>query len=142
MAILNRDCDVSQQQENIDIQVGAVATGETHNAFVVPYPMTIQKVSGAALGVSNAMQVAFNKLRLISGSGSTAIPIGISNLVLVNFTSIGVQNFSGLAAIGSTLLDFAVGEVVQIVTSVSNGNATDLTLSLVVKKTQDIVTFF
>lgn len=136
MAIVNRDCDVSQQKEVVNLNVGAVATGATRFVYVAPFPFTLQSVRNAAAGVSNAMQVAFEK---ITGAGSSGIPIGISNMILQNRSVSGVIGFSGLAAVGSTLLNFNAGDVLQIVSSVANGNATDLALQLVVKKTQDIV---
>ncbi len=86
------------------------------------------------------MQVAFQVSRFTSG-GATAINLGISNLVLQNAGTSGAQGFSGLAAAGSTLLSLQAGDVLQIVTSVANGNATDLALNFVIKKVQDIVSY-
>lgn len=136
MAIINRDKDASEQRDWVNVPVGAIATGVTKNLVVIPYPCTLQSVRASAQGVSNAMQVAFEVLR---GTGSSGIPIGISNLVLQNRGTSGLQGFSGLAAVGSTLLSFQTGDVLQIVTSVANGNATDLVLQCVLKKIQDIV---
>lgn len=136
MAIVNRDLDASQQKDIVNAPLGAVATGVTRHVCVIAYPCTLQSVRASAQGVSNAMQIAFEVIR---GAGSSGIPIGISNMVLQNRSVSGVVGFSGLAAAGSTLLNFVAGDVVQIVSSVANGNATDLTLQLVLKKTQDIV---
>lgn len=138
MAIVNRDLDASQQKDIIEVNLGAVATATTRFISLPPYACTIQTLVAAAAGVSNAMQVAFEK---ITGAGSSGVPIGISNLVLQNRSTSGPQGFSGLAAVGSTLLNFARGDCLQVVTSVSNGNATDLLLQIVVKKTQDIVSY-
>lgn len=140
MAIVNRDLDASEQRKDIYVTSPAIATGVTQDLVVLAYPCTIQTVEYSALGVSNAMQVAFNLKRFISGSGATAIAIGISNCVLQNFGTSGAIAFSGLAAVGSTLLNFQSGDVLQIVTSVANGNATSLAMNLVLKKTQDVVT--
>jgi hypothetical protein len=136
MAITNRDKDVSEQKDVVQINLGAVATAATRHVLIAPYPFTLQSVRSSAQGVSNAMQVAFEKM---TGAGSSGIPIGISNMILQNRSTSGVIGFSGLAATGSTLLNFAAGDVLQIVTSVSSGNATDLSLQLILKKTQDIV---
>lgn len=136
MAIINRDLDVSQTKDVVHAPLGAVATGVTRFLCVVPYPCTLQSVRAAAAGVSNAMQVAFEVIR---GAGSSGIPMGISNMVLQNRSTSGVIGFSGLAAVGSSLLSLVAGDVIQAVSSVANGNATDLTLELVLKKTQDIV---
>lgn len=139
MAVINRDLDASQQKEVIDLNLGAVATGVTKYLYVAPFPGTLQSARFAAQGVSNAMQVAFSKVVFIAGAGSTAIGMGISNMVLQNTSVSGVIGYSGLAAQGSTLLNFNQGDVIQAVTSVASGNATDLVLQLVIKKTQDYV---
>lgn len=140
MALVNRDCDVSQQKDVLDWQsVGSVATGTTLFLGVVPYPCALQSLSAAAHGVSNAMQVTFNVERFIVGAGVTVIPIGVSNLVLQNYSVSGILGFSGLAAQGSTLLNMLYGDVLTATTSGTNGNALDILLDLVLKKTQDIV---
>lgn len=139
MAIVNRDRDASEQKDVIHfVSNAAVATGATLNAAILPYPCSLQSVKVAAFGVSNAMQLAFNVQRFTSG-GLTLIALGISNLVLVNMGTSGAQGFSGLAAVGSTLLSLQAGDVLHLVSSVANGNATHLVVNMVVKKLQDIV---
>ena len=139
MAILNRDKDPSEQKENVNVALGSMATGVTRHAFVIPYPCNIELIRASAQGVSNAMQLAFE---LIRGAGSSGFPMGISNMVLQNRSTYGVVSYSGLAAPGSTLLAAAQGDVLQVISSVSNGNATDLSLSIILKKTQDYVSYW
>lgn len=139
MAIVNRDLDVSQQKHIIEHQLGAVATGATKFFFIAPFPCVLEQVRVSAAGVSNSMQIAFEK---ITGAGSSGLPIGISNMVLQNRSVSGIVGFSGLAAVGSTLLNLQYGDVVQIVSSVSNGNATDLLVQAVVRKVQDVVSTY
>lgn len=136
MAIVNRDNHPSEQKVVINAQLGAMATGVTRFVAVMPYPCALESVRAAAAGVSNAMQLAFEK---ITGAGSSGVAMGISNMVLQNRSVSGVVGFSGLAAQGSTLLQMNTGDTLQVISSVSNGNATDLTLEFVVKKLQDIV---
>lgn len=139
MAIVNRDLDASQQKDVIKFRsAGAVATGASLNVAVIPYPCALQSVASYATGVSNAMQVAINVQRWTS-AGVTVIALGVSNLVLQNYSTSGILGFSGLAVPGSTLLSLQQGDVLNLVTSVSNGNALDLVMSFVVKKLQDIV---
>lgn len=138
MAIVNRDKDSTEQKEVGQCNLGAVATGATRFVHIAAYPFTLESVRVAAAGVSNAMQVAFEK---ITGSGSSGVPIGISNLILQNRSTSGIVGFSGLAAPGSTLLAFSTGDALQVITSVSNGNATELLLEYAIKKTQDIVSY-
>lgn len=142
MALVNRDKDPSEQKEVLPwASRGAVATGVTLFLGVVPYPCALQSLSAAAHGVSNAMQLAFNVERFVVGAGITVIPIGISNLVLVNQSTSGILGFSGLVAQGSTLLSLQYGDVLSATTSVANGNALDITLEMVLKKSQDIVSY-
>jgi hypothetical protein len=141
MAIVNRDKDASEQKEVLHSKEVDVATGVVRHIAMLPYPATLQTLEAAALGVSNAMQCAFQCYRFVSGAGATTINIGISNLVLVNAGTSGPQGFSGLAAAGSSLLDLQKGDVLQYTTSVANGNATHLTVEAVIQKTQDIVSY-
>lgn len=136
MALVNRDKDLSEQKQEINVCLGSMATGVTRFAFLVPSPATLELVRASAAGVSNAMQLAFEVIR---GAGSSGIVMGISNMVLQNRSTSGVVGYSGLAASGSTLLNLSAGDVVQVISSVANGNATDLSLNFVLRKTQDIV---
>ncbi len=139
MAIVNRDLDASQQKDVIHFRAGAaVATGASLNVAVLPYPCSLQSLSAYATGVSNAMQVAINVQRW-TAAGVTVIALGVSNLVLQNYSTSGILGFSGLAVPGSTLLQLQQGDVLNLVTSVTNGNALDLVVDFVVKKLQDIV---
>lgn len=139
MAIVNRDMDATEQRDVYNDIIQAIPVGTTYTAVVLPYPCTLQSIRTSTHGVSNAMQVAWNKLVYVSGSGLTLIPIGISNLILVNHASIGVQGSSYLAAQGSTLLSFQAGDCLALTTSVANGNALNICVQAVFKKTQDIV---
>lgn len=142
MALVNRDKDPSEQKDVLNwASRGAVATGVTLYLGVVPAAESLQSVSVAAHGVSNAMQVTFNIERFVVGAGITVIPIGISNLVLVNMSTSGILGFSGLVAQGSTLLSLQYGDVLSATTSGTNGNALDITMELVLKKVQDIVSY-
>lgn len=141
MALTNRDKDASEQKDVIHWHsVGAVATGTTLYFGVVPAPALLQSVKVTAHGVSNAMQVALNVERFTSG-GITVIPVGISNVVLQNMSVSGALGFSGLVAQGSSLLVLQEGDLLSGTTSVANSNALDLTLELVIKKTQDFVAY-
>lgn len=138
MPIVNRDLDISQQKDVYSYYSnGAIATGATRLVCIVPYPCTLSNIYHTALGVSTAMQVTINKLSFNAGASLTAI--GLSNIVLVNQGTSGFLGFSGLAAAGSTLLNLQAGDCIYFTTSVANGNALDLVMNFVFKKTQDIV---
>lgn len=150
MALVNRDKDVSEQKDYLSYSSNsgnagglgntALVTGMTRMISIVPYPCTIAGMAVAAQGVSTAMQVAFSRQYITSG-GATVVGIGISNLVLVNYASIGMYGYSGLAAAGSTLLNCNAGDMILLTTSVANSACSDLLLSIIVKKTQEIVSY-
>lgn len=139
MAIVNRDLDVTEQKDVITENIGAIATGVTRYLYIAPFPCTLQSARFGAQGVSNAMQIAIVNTRFIVGVGATAISMGISNAILQNQSVSGIIGYSGLAAQGSSLLSLQAGDVITVVSSVANGNATDLAVQLVIKKTQDVV---
>lgn len=139
MAIVNRDFDVSQQKDVINhTQNSAVATGATLFVAALPYPCTLAAVSCAATGVSNAMQVGFYANRWVT-AGLTSIPLGISNMVLVEYSSSGVVPGLSMLFTGSSAVALLAGDVITLQTSVTNGNALKLAFNFIVKKTQDIV---
>lgn len=138
MAIGNRDMGASQQHDVYNVSVGALGTAITKFVAVMPYPCTMESVRSAAQGLSNTLSLAFEVIR---GAGSSGIAIGISGMVLANRSTSGVVGFSGLAAVGSTLLSFQAGDVVQVISSGANGAVSDLVLEMVVQKTQDFVSY-
>ena len=107
--------------------------------FMVPFPCTIQSGSVFSQGVSGAPQIGLFAQRF--AGGITSVAIGISNMVLTAFGTSGVQGLSGLPTAGSTLLNLQAGDVLTVQTSVSNTGANQLVIELVVKKTQDIVSY-
>lgn len=148
MSITNRNLHPSQQFDWVTWasaqSVGnsnIVLTGASLIIDVMPYPGSIVSGKIAATGVSSAMQLQLGIHRFVPGSGLTLIAVSISNMVLQNMSTSGPIGFSGFPAQGSTLLNFLAGDILYLQTSVSNGAATSLVLELVVKKTQDIVSF-
>lgn len=139
MAIVNRDLDASQQKDVIQFRsTAAVATSSSLNIAIIPYPCALQSVLTYSTGTSNAMQLAVNVQRWTAG-GVTVVALGLSNIVLQDYSVSGAINFSGLAAPGSTLLLLQQGDILNLVSSVTNGNALALVMDFAVKKLQDIV---
>lgn len=141
MAIFNRELDPSQQKETFYYRgaTGINITGTTGAIAIMPYPGVIQSARSFAQGVSGAMQVAFSVLRF--AGGATVIGCGISNMILNEFGVSGIMGYSGLAVPGSTLLNVQAGDVLYFTTSVANTAAQTLMLEVVIKKTQDIVSY-
>lgn len=145
MAIQNRDNGLSQQREVFSFKVGTapIVTGESYGAFIVPYPCAIQAAYFAAFGLSGSPQYNLKVSRFTS-AGATSISVGISNITVsvAAGVSSSSQGWSGLATLGSTLLQLQAGDVLVVGTAGSNAAADDLSIALVVQKTQDIVQHF
>jgi hypothetical protein len=151
MAIAGRDLDVSERKvcfqwsnqfggQSLATNGGIViASGSTLFMFSVPFPCTIQSGAVYAQGVSAAAQIGLFVQRFVAGA--TTYAVGISNMVLTAFGTSGMQGFSGLAPAGSTLLNLLTNDVMVLQTSVSNSAVSQLIFELIVKKTQDIVSY-
>lgn len=145
MAIVNRDKDASEQKEvfswsSNSLGATTVNTGATFHIAIVPCAGVIQSFRAAAQGVSAAPAIALQILRF--AGGGTTIAVGISNLIVPVFGTSGVVGYSGLAPTGSTLLNVQAGDILQCETSVSNSACRSLLVSVVIKKSQDIVSMY
>lgn len=136
MAIINRTVDASQQKEDATVNLGAVPTGLTRTVWIAPYPCRLETLKYAAVGLSGAPIHSLFKLR-----GITSEALGISGIVVQAVGTSGTQGFSGLAAVGSTLLDFAAGDALVLSPSVANTNVVDMCIEIAVKKLQDVVSY-
>lgn len=138
MAIVNRDLDASEQRSVLNFRSTAqINTGATHLVALMPYAGSIQSARAVGLGLSGAPIVNFQIQRF--AGGNTVIACGISGLVLNAFGTSGVLGYSGLAAQGSTLLNFQAGDMLLMEFSGANTAALTVVAEIVVKKTQDIV---
>lgn len=139
MAIVNRDLSSSEQVTVVekgpieDLGVSAIVM-----LWKPQYPCTLKNVRYAAEGVSGTPVL---QLMRASGAGFTGTAIGISGIVVQESGTSGIVGYSGLAATGSTLLDFSYGDRVWLISSGANSAVDSLVIDLVVKKTQDIVSY-
>lgn len=166
MALVNRDKDGSEQRDWISwssagtcfgasfgapggIGAGGVQVGATiYLSGPIPFPYVLQSANAMAYGTSGAPQLVFSILRPFVGQLSTLIAVGISNMVICNGASflgfgssaVGFLGYSGLAATGSTLLLGQRGDILVATTAVANTACTALTINMVVKRVQDVVT--
>ena len=147
MGILNRTMDVSEQKE-VYSQVFAsggvggsmiAGIGSTLQLAPLPSPGTLQAAIVSCQGASVAATSSLEIFRFIPGAGVTTISgLGASFTI----PAMGVSGYLSvsLVAAGSTLLNLLAGDQVQMRTG---ANTCVLpSLSIVVKKTQDIVARF
>lgn len=145
MPIQNRDNGLSQQREVFSFKVGTapIVTGESYGAFIVPFPCAIQAAFFAAFGLSGSPQYNLKVSRFTSG-GATSISVGISNITIAVAAGVSSssQGWSGLNTLGSTLLQLQSGDVLVVGTAGANTAVDDLSIAVVVQKSQDIVQHF
>lgn len=141
MGICNRDKDASEQKFCVNRRTGQIATGVTYELWTAPFPCTVSEVQVAAAGLSGAPQWKLQTNRFVIGAGVTAIQGLAAAQAIPAFSTSGLFEMT-LATAGSTLLKLEAGDVVEIVSSVSNTNVNDASVSLVATATQDIKSYF
>lgn len=142
MAICNRDKDASEQKDVVYFRSTAehVTGASVLCVGPLPSPATLQSVRVALFGASNAaaVQLQFQNVRF-TATGLTTINLGISNMLPGLVSLSGVIGFSGLAAVGSSLLSLQAGDVLSITVAGTNTSITNTLVEWAIKKTQDIV---
>lgn len=141
MALVNRDKDASEQKEVMVLALNSITTvGTTNMIGIVPYPAILQSARVGGFGFSGAPQ-AFLRINRFA-AGTTSILPGISNMIISNIGLSGILGQSGLAATGSTLLQLQAGDVLTIETAVANTAVEKMVAEVVLKKLQDVVSYF
>lgn len=140
MSVNNRTLDPSEQKKNINVNLGATATGATAIALHVPFNCNLNAVQVSAFGLSGAPTVSLVNNRFIPGTGFTAITVavGTSNAVPAYGTS-GVLAAGIL--LGASFTQLFANDVLMIVTGGSNAAVTGLGAVLVIQPIQDVKTF-
>jgi hypothetical protein len=143
MPIQNRDLGLSEQRDVLEIaQNGAVVTGASIIGPLVPFASVLEGAYFSALGLSGAPGYMLNVLRFTAG-GATTIALGVSaQLVSAPHGASALQGWSGIRAPGSSLLNLLPGDALLVTSSVANTAAEKLMVSVVIKKTADIVSAF
>lgn len=145
MAIVNRDNDATQQKEAVhqaykNVGVGSTVLAGGSSYWIggpMPYPYLLESARTYVLGISGAPALRLIIDRFVAGQ--TRIVCSISNMVLTNYGTSGSFGVSGLAPLGSTLLQGQAGDQLSFDVVGANTAITDITISVVVRKSQDIV---
>lgn len=156
MAIVNRDKDGSEQRliyENSfysdpsGISAGilnpGVPTGKTYPICTIPYPSTLDAANVAAWGISGTpvyslwiYRFAGGFTSIVCGQTLTMTAFGTSGSLSGNGVS-GALGFSLIAANASTF-PLIAGDQVALYTQGANSAFATVTVSLVIRATQDI----
>lgn len=139
MAVINRTNDVSEQKISFEQVFGpSIISGATLQIGPIPYPGTLSQVVATCVAGAATSSSSVEIARFIPGSGFTVITgLGASFVFSVYGTS-GYTSVS-LTAQGSTLLNLLAGDMIQC--RLNNG-ANFPQITVVMRKTQDAVTFF
>lgn len=141
MAIVNRDFDASEQNEVIPIRLQNVTTGiGTFLIGLVPYNCEVKAIRLSAFGLSTGVPVF--EVENWKFSGGVTI-----NSTVSTATSVGVFSLSGIISLtlgtaGSTQVQCDANSALVLSVTGANGAASILNGEIVVKKLQDIATYF
>lgn len=149
MAIVNRECDASQQKDSYlfnwaaggmaGISGGIFPPGTTLTSGIIPAPGVLSAVQVSCLGASVAPTSQLAVGRFIPGAGLTLLT-GLGASFTIPIFGISGSLGVSLVAAGSTLLNLMAGDVLIINCGVNS--ATSVDMSVILKKTQDIVAHF
>lgn len=137
MAVENRDLGPAQQRETFCPVLGAVATGGTVTALVVPFPAQFVTGAIAALGVSNTPVINIDVTRYLTAGVTTITGVIASPNVVGATISVGFT-----ASSGASLVSLQTGDVLVARLSGTNANITGGALFLVLQALQDVKTHF
>jgi len=143
MGNLNRTNDLTEQLEVLQSSFigssGAIVPGTTLQGCLVPSAGTLNRVLITCQGASVIPTSSVQIVRFIPGAGVTTITGAGASFGIPQMGISGVLSVS-LVSIGSTLLNLLPNDMIQVILGVNSANAVNL--SVVYRKTQDIVSRF
>jgi len=142
MAIINRDHDISEKREVVEFSQRTLVTGASYIITQVPYKCDVQGAYVAAIGLSGSPILSFNAVRFNATGGQTVIALGVSGVVLTAFGTSGIQGFSGMQALGSSLLSLIPGDLLAMTLTGTNSAADSAIVDIVLAKSDDIVKIY
>ncbi len=159
MPIVARDLDVSEKKVVFHQYLQGSASGSfilrgavagTYLIAMVPFPFEVCSVASACSGSSSTPALTLQNYRFLPGTGGGATMFGPMNasfaLCAVGTSGINsamagtVTGWSLIAAPGATILQGVAGDILTL--AISAGQVNDLTVTVVVKKLQDIASHF
>jgi len=141
MAIAARDLEVSEKKLDHTQLIAATAVSSTYAIWMAPFPCELVAAQTASAGLSGTPLHNLGIVRFVAGAGLTTIVGQNSSFAVSAIGTSGVQGMSLIAA-GSTLLQMQAGDILSLVTSGANSAALNVSVSIVVKKLQDIVSHY
>lgn len=134
MGIVQRSLDDSHKQRDIFANVEDTVTAGAEQIYHVPHPMAIQSAKLCAEGLSGSPTATLQIQRFVTDAGETQIALGAA-LALVAVGTSGPQSYT----FSTTVLQ--AGDQVRILHGGANSAVDQLSVALVVKGTQDILSW-
>lgn len=134
MGNINRSDDASQQQFDVHENIRETTTAESDQVYHAPHALEIQSARLSAEGLSGAPTAQLQIQRFVTGAGETQIALGPA-VTLVEVGTSGPQSF----AFSSVQLQ--AGDQVVCTHAGTNAAVAQLGISLVAKRTQDILSW-
>lgn len=161
MPIVDRDLDVSERKVLIHQYIQGTgggtflpgtSTGQTYVIANMPFPFEVVSAASSARGSSGSPLMNLQIYRFIPGTGGGATMFGnifqSFAVSLIGTSGINsampgtVTGWSLISSSGATLNQGIAGDSLVFVQTGANAALTEVTLSVVVKKLQDIVSHY
>lgn len=161
MPIVARDLDVSERKVVFHQYIQGTAggtffpgtgTGQTYLIAVMPFPFEVVSAASSCRGSSGTPLLNIQNYRFIPGTGGGATMFGnifqSFAISLIGTSGINsampgtVTGWSLISSAGATLNQGIAGDMLALVQTGSNAALTEVTVTLVVKKLQDIAAHF
>ena len=150
MAIVNRDKDPSEQLEVLSYTLfapsaaaGSFSLGATYQLGNLPFPCEIKKIEATANSLSGAPSIEVEIYKFVAGAGVTINSSVMAAMVVPAFGTSGIAISASLGVAGSTQVQAAAqDQLVAVITGANTAVIGNLTVNVVVKRLQDIVSFY
>jgi hypothetical protein len=140
MAICNRDLDVSEQKTLLNYATNAeFAVSVTAYVGLVPWPSRIKKAGVTARGLSGAPVYNINVHRWTTAGLTVFDPLGVAATVVGAY---GLSGASVQFSVTTSPILLQADDLLVIKSSGANTSALGVVASIILQKTQDIVSDF
>lgn len=134
MGNINRNKDDSEKQFDVHANIRETTTGEADHVYHAPHACEIQSARLMGEGLSGTPTAQLQIQRFVTGEGETQIALGPA----VTIQSVGT---SGPQAFAFSSVQLQAGDQVVVANGGTNAALAQLGISLVAKRTQDILSW-
>lgn len=136
MGLINRDKDVSEQKQLVEVLIDDTITARVYPLYTAPRAQNLVDARNICLGLSAAPTMSLFLNRFVIGTGGQSFAVG-GALTVSAFGTSGAQQYS-LPASGSSLLAMQSGDWLSVKAGGAGAAVTDNIVELVVQDLADI----